>query len=373
MSLVLTEEQIMLRDMARQFISRNAPVRRIRELRESQLKYSPELWTQMAGLGLVGVNIPEPYGGTGMGFFELALVIEEMGRQIMPEPMLSTIVLGAQALMLSENSEICHRWLSRIATGNAVVSVAFREEHSRFDLFDVKTSAEKTDTGWRLSGAKVQVLDAEKANLLLVPAATDDGQLIIIALDPSLGGVEITPQSRVDSRGAAIVRLDGVEVRDDTQLVPASDSRGLLAEVYERATVAWSAEMLGAGQQAFEITLEYLQERVQFGVPIGSFQALQHRAARMFIAVETARSAVWAAAWAVDNAPARLAMLASLAKAKCNEMLVHVTNEGVQMFGGVGMTDEYDIGLYMKRARAAAATFGDEGWHRNRWAELRGY
>jgi len=300
-------------------------------------------------------------------------VIEEMGRQIMPEPMLSTIVLGAQALMLSDNQDICHRWLSRIAAGRAVITVAFREEHSRFDLLDVKTSAKRTESGWLLDGTKVQVLDAENADLLIVPAATEDGQLVLLALEPSEAGVEIVSQSRVDSRGAAIVRFDDVNVPADAQLVPVGDSRRLLEQIYERATVAWSAEMLGAGQQAFEMTLAYLQERVQFGVPIGSFQALQHRAARMFIAVETARSAVWAAAWAVDNAPSQLKTFASLAKAKCNEMLVHVTNEGVQMYGGVGMTDEYDIGLYMKRARAAATTFGDASWHRARWAEIRGY
>jgi alkylation response protein AidB-like acyl-CoA dehydrogenase len=378
--LVLSEDQELLAKTAADFVAEHSPVSRARALRDRRdpVGFSRELWKQMAELGWVGIPLPEAHGGAGMGLAELAVVLEALGRTLAPEPFLSTVVLAGGALVASGSDAQRREWLPRIAAGDAIATLAFQEPGSRWDLCRVTTRAERQGAGWRLSGRKIQVLDGHVADLLLVTARTAGGEadrdgVGLFAVRAGAAGLRVTPQVRVDSRNASLVDLDGVAVAAGDALGEPGAAAGLLEDVVDGATVGLCAEMLGAMAQAFELTLAHLKTRVQFGVPIGSFQSLKHRAAQMFVEIELARSAVMAAARAVDAGDREVRALVSLAKARCSDAGMLVANEGVQMFGGVGMTDEYDIGLYLKRARAAQLTFGDAAWHRDRWARLRGW
>jgi len=377
MDLVLTEDQELIAKTAADFVKEKSPVSRMRALRDANdaTGFSRALWREMAELGWVGLAFPENLGGAGLGFAELAVVLEELGRTLAPEPFLGTVLLGGQALLLGGSDAQQQAWLPKLCAGDAIVTLAHQEARSRYDLHHVETRAERAAGGWKLHGEKIQVLDGHVADALFVPARTsgavaDAAGISLFLLTKGAAGLSSTRQTRVDARGAALVKLEGAA----GELVGAEGAASeLLARVVDRATVGLCAEMLGGMQQAFTLTLEHLKTRKQFDVPIGSFQALKHRAADVFIELELAKSAVMAAARAVDENSAELAKLASLAKAKCSDAYLLAAHEGVQMFGGVGMTDEYDIGLYLKRARAAELTFGDSAFHRARWASLNGY
>ncbi len=374
MQLVRSEDQELLAKTAADFVAENSPVSRFRQLRDSgdPVGFSRSLWKQMAELGWVGIPFPEEHGGADMGLAELACVLEELGRTLAPEPFLSTVLLAGEALRRGGSDAQKQRWLSAIAEGDAIGTVAVQEAGKRWDPLQAETRAERDGDGFRLRGEKIQVLDAPVADFLIVPATADEG-LTLFLVESGAEGLSVTPQVRVDHRNVALVHLDGVRVTADAVVGRIGAGGPLLEEVLDVATAGLCAEMLGSMTQAFELTLEYLKTREQFDAPIGSFQALKHRAAEMFIEIELARSVVLAAVRALDSGDSEARALVSLAKARCSEAAVLVGNEGVQMFGGVGMTDEYDIGFYMKRARVAQLSFGDAGWHRRRWAELRGY
>ena len=380
MALVLTEDQELLAQSARDFVRDRSPVSRARALRDAgdDGGFSHDLWREMGALGWPGILIPEDYGGTGMGLADLVVVLEAVGRTLAPEPFLSTVLLGGQLLTHAGSEAQKQAWLPGIAAGEKIVAVAYQEARSRYDLHRVAARAEKRDETWVLSGEKIQVLDGRHADLLIVSARTagdpdDRDGLSLFLVAPAAPGLSVTPQTRVDGRAAALVHLDEVEVGSDAILGPAGDGLRILASVVDLATVGLCAEMLGGMSQMFDDTLAYLKTREQFGAPIGSFQALKHRAARVFMDIELCHSAVMAAARAADAGGADFPLLVSLAKARCSDTFVLATNEGVQMHGGIGMTDEHDAGLYLKRARAAEMTFGDADWHRARWAALRGY
>lgn len=380
MDLVLTEDQELIAKTVADFVKQKSPVARVRELRDANdaVGFSRALWKEMAELGWVGIAFPESLGGAGLGFAELAVVMEELGRTLAPEPFLSTVLLAGQALLLSGDDAQASAWLPRVCKGEAILALAQQEATSRWDLAAVETRAESAGAGYRLGGEKIQVLDGHVADAFVVAARTAGGPreakgITLFVVPKGAAGLTVTRQTRVDGRNAALVRFDGVAVGADAALGPVDEGHALLASAVDRATVGLCAEMLGGMHQAFAMTLDHLKSRVQFGVPIGSFQALKHRAANVFIELELARSAVMAAARAVDGADPELAKLVSLAKARCSDAYVLATNEAVQMFGGVGMTDEYDIGFYMKRARAAELSFGDAAFHRARWAALAGY
>lgn len=380
MQLVLTEDQELIAKTARDFADEQSPISRFRELRDSgdAEGFSRQLWKEMAELGWVGVPFPEALGGAGMGFAELVVVLEALGRNLAPEPFLSSVAMAGQALLLGGSEEQQQTWIPGLVEGDKLLSLAYLEMGSRFDLNCVTARAEEKDGSFRISGQKVQVLDGHVADAFVVSARTagddSDAEGIGLFLVPAdAAGVTTERQSRLDSRGAAIVSFDGVEVGADAAIGEVGNAAGLLERVVDRATVALGAEMLGGMSKAFELTLDYLRERKQFGVPIGSFQALKHRAANVFVEIELSRSTVMAAARAVDEENEDLPKLVSVMKARCSDAYILVANEGIQMFGGVGMTDEYDIGLFLKRARAAELTFGDAAWHRDRWARLSGY
>ncbi len=380
MQLVLTEDQELLAKTALDFVREQSPVSRVRALRDASdpLGFSKPFWKEMAELGWVGILVPEEQGGAGMGLAELAVVMEALGRNLAPEPMLSTVLLGGGLIAAAGSEAQRAEWLTGIAAGERFVSVAYQEARSRYDLAAVDATATSSGGGYRLEGEKIQVLDAAAADGLIVSARTggsgrDRDGLSLFLVAANANGVEIEPQQRVDFRGAANVALRGVEVDASARLGAEGEGYPLLEDAVDRATVGLCAEMLGGMQQVFEDTIEHLKTREQFGVPIGTFQGLKHRAARLFMETELSRSAVMAAARAADADDAAFPALVSLAKARCSDAFTEIANEGVQMFGGVGMTDEYDLGFYMKRARVAEMTFGDAAWHRDRWARLRGY
>jgi alkylation response protein AidB-like acyl-CoA dehydrogenase len=376
----VTEDQELLAKTAADFVADRSPVSRVRQLRDADdaLGFSPALWKEMAALGWAGIPFPEAYGGAGMGLAELAVVLEALGRTLAPEPFLASVLLGGQALLRGGSESQKRTWLPRLCAGEAFLALAHEERGGRYDPWRVATRAERTADGFRIAGEKAHVLDGASAHALVVVARSSGGErdregLSLLLVPAGAPGLEVERQRRVDSRGAAIVRLRGVAVGADALVGTEGGAADLLEEVIDLATAGLCAEMLGSAAEAFARTLHYLKHRVQFGVPIGSFQALKHRAAQMFIEIELCRSATMAAARALDAGSAEARALVSLAKARASEAALLVAHEAVQMHGGIGMTDEHEIGFYLKRARVAEQSFGDAAYHRDRWARLHGY
>jgi acyl-CoA dehydrogenase len=381
-TLLRTEEQEMLQHAAREFVSGSSSLGRVRALRDAPGSdgFSRELWREMARLGWVGIVLPERFGGAGLGFQDLGVVIEEMGRGLMPEPMLSTVLLGANAVLLGGSADQQREHLVPIAAGERFVTLAYQEPRSRYDPNHVETRAERAGDGWVLGGEKRHVLDGCAAEWLVVSARTagaiaepDGIGLFLVRADaPNL---TIAGHRRVDGRRAATVGLADVRVSGEAVIGDPGAGGPLLGRLLDRATIGLAAEMLGSMTAAFEMTMDYVRTRKQFGVPVGSFQVLKHRAASMFIELELTRSAVMAACAAVDDGRDDLAIAraASVAKARAADAGILVGNEGVQMHGGIGMTDEHDIGFFLKRARAAEMTFGDAAYHRDRVARIDGF
>jgi len=373
---VLTEEQSMLRDAARTWTQEKSPVTAFRKVRDAglPLAYDPAAFAEMAEMGWTGVIIPEEYGGSDFGYLSLGLVLEETGRTLTASPILSSALAAASALILGGSSAQKEAWLPKIASGEAVGTLAI-DEGAHHNPSKVAVAATKVGAGYTLSGAKSFVLEGMAANLFVVSARTGGAEgskdgISLFLVDASASGVSRKALKLADSRGAANVTFDGAPAE-----LLGEEGKGydLLEKVLDRARAGLAAEMLGAALQAFETTLDYLKVRVQFGQVIGSFQALQHRAAKMFTDLELSRSCVEAALAAIDADSPDVPELVSLAKAKMGDTLHLVSNEMVQMHGGIGMTDAHDAGLYLKRARAAEATYGSQAFHRDRYARIQGY
>ena len=382
MALVLTEEQELLGRTARELVAARSPLKRIRQLRDARdpIGFSRDLWREMARLGWAGILIPEAHGGAGLGYTELMVVLEELGRGLVPEPMLSTVLLGASALLLGGSDAQRSDHLPAVAAGDLLLALAYQEQRSRYDVHHVETRAEWASGSWRLTGEKIQVLDGHVADVLVVSARTSGSPanaegITLFLLHRDAPGVRVARQWRIDTRAAALVALDGVRVGAEAVLGEVDAGGALLARVLDRATIGLTADMLGGMTAAFEMTVDYLRTRRQFGVPIGSFQALKHRAARLYVETELARSAVVAAHRALDESAddMQAARMAAIAKARCSDAYMLVAHEAVQMHGGIGMTDEHDVGFYLNAARAAEIMFGDAAYHRDRLARLQGY
>jgi acyl-CoA dehydrogenase len=377
MSLLLTEDQQILKRSAAEFVKKESPVARVRHYRDTHdaLGFSRELWGKMAELGWPGILIPERFGGLGMGYKDLACVLEECGRNLVPEPLLSTVLLGTNAVLCGGSGAQKEALLPDVAAGRTILALAYHERGRREDHAAMQTRASKRGNAWTLNGTKSLVFDGHAADKLIVAARAADAAdgVALFVIDGDAPGVRITRQWTVDMRNAAVVELKDVEAGGDAMLGGDGARRAVLDEVIDRATVGLCAEMLGTMEAAFEMTLDYLKTRKQFGAAIGTFQALKHRAAKMFIELELSRSAVLGACAALDDGAPNYRELVSVAKARCSDAAVLIGYEGIQMHGGIGMTDEHDIGYYAKRARACELLFGDAAHHRARFASLQGF
>jgi alkylation response protein AidB-like acyl-CoA dehydrogenase len=379
MALVLNEEQRLLQDTARDFLARHAPVMALRKLRDEcdPIGYAPDLWQQMAQMGWASIILPETYGGLEFGFLGLGVVLEESGRTLTASPLLASAVVGASAVLLGGSEQQKQTLLPGIAGGELTLALALDESHHHRPTH-IATTAIRQGESFVLKGNKCFVLDGHSADKLIVVARTDNEEhdsegLTLFLVDRAAEGVTCQRTIMMDSRNVANIRFDNVEVSASHTLGEVDNGWAILEPVLDRGRVAMAAEMMGCALEAFERTVAYLKEREQFGALIGSFQALQHRKAHMQSEIELCRSVLLQALSTVDDTPADLPLLASLAKARLNELVKLVTNEAVQMHGGIGVTDELEIGFFLKRARVAMQIFGDTGFHKDRYATLCGY
>lgn len=378
MTFVLTEDQEMLRETAIAFARDELPVTRLRALRDDgKLGVDGDARAKLAELGFFGVIIPDEPGGEHFGLVGLGQILEAQGRSIASTPLLQTALIAASAIQLGGTEAQKAEWLPKIAGGEATFSLAV-DEGAHHAPANVATEAEKNGQGYKITGAKRYVPDAHHADIFIVVARTfgESGQthgLTLFLVPSDADGVSVQALNTVDSHGAAHVTFDGVDVSEAAMIGGVDQGWDVLEPVLDRARIGISAEMLGASQAMFDMTLGYLNTRKQFGQLIGSFQSLQHRAAKMFTDIELTRSCVAAALAAVDEGGNNVAELASLAKSRASDLVHLVSNETVQMHGGIGMTDDHDSGLFLKRARAQETLYGGASFHRDRYAKLNAY
>ena len=379
MALVLSEEQSMLRDSARGLISDKAPVSHLRHLRDSQdaTGFSRDLWKEFADMGFTGLLVPEQFGGSGLGCVEAGIVMEEIGRTLVPSPFLSTAVLAASALSRGGTKTQKSEHLPRISAGELLAALAV-DEGAKHRPLQTKLQAVRSGNGFRLSGSKALVVDGHVADLLIVAARTAgsagerDG-LTLFLVDPRTKGIATERTIMVDSHNAARVDFDNVEVDADHVLGEVDRGFALLDGVLNVGRGAVASEMVGLSEEVFGRTVAYLKERKQFGKAIGEFQALQHRAAQLYIDIEITRAAVLKALQTLDGDFEHASNAIAVAKARAGTTATRAVQEGVQMHGGMGMTDQFDIGFFMKRARVCEELFGDANFHADQLARARSY
>lgn len=379
MALVLNEEQRILKDSAREFLAANAPVAALRKLRDEKDAngFSKELWQQMVELGWASVAIPEQFGGLEFGFQGLGVIFQEAGHTLAASPLFATVVLGASTIELLGNDEQREALLPAVAAGELTLALAL-EETSRHAPCNIVTTARESAGNYVINGKKCFVLDGHTADKLLVVTRTSGEQhsregISVFIVDADTPGVTIERTLMMDSRNAATIQFNNVCVPASALLGKPGQAFPALDLVLDRGRIILSAEMLGGCLEMFQRTVQYLKEREQFGAKIGSFQALKHRASIMFVEIELCKSLVLEALTAIDNKADNIAELASITKAKLNDTFQLVTNEATQMHGGIGVTDELDVGLFLKRARVMIHTLGDSSFQRDRYAILNGF
>jgi alkylation response protein AidB-like acyl-CoA dehydrogenase len=375
MPLYLTEDQTMLRDTAKEYIAEHAPPAHMRKLRDANdsASFSRDLWKQFAEMGFTGILIGEDQGGLGLGHVEAGVLLEEIGRNLSPSPFLSTAVAAVEALKGTPHAE---RWFPGIIAGETVAGLAIDEGPKHRNHFAMK--AERAGNGFRLNGAKQFVTHGHVADVLIVAARTagapdDMDGLTLFAVPKHAANLTVTPERLADSSIAARMAFEGVQVDADAVIGEVDAGRDVLRRLMRAGRTGASAELLGVGGGAMDMTVDYLKQRKQFGQVIGSFQALQHRAAHLYSEMEVARSAVLKAQQLLDAGDEAAMTAVSVAKAMTGLATTLAVQEGVQMHGGIGMTDEYDIGFYMKRARVLAEMFGDANFHADMLAKDAGY
>jgi alkylation response protein AidB-like acyl-CoA dehydrogenase len=379
MALVLTEEQSMLRDSARGLISNKAPVSHLRGLRDAKdaTGFSRELWKSFADIGFSGLLVPEEFGGSELGLVEAGVLMEEIGRTLMPSPFLSTAVLAASALSRGGSAAQKSEYLPKISAGHLIAALAV-DEGSKHRPLQTALVAVRAGNGFKLSGSKALVVDGHVADLLIVAARTAgaagerDG-ITLFLVDPRAKGIATERTIMVDAHNAARIEFDNVEVNADHVLGEVDQGFGLLEGVLNIGRGAVASEMVGLSEEVFSRTVNYLKERKQFGKAIGEFQALQHRAAQLYIDIEITRAAVLKALQTLDGNLDHAANAVAVAKARAGTTATRAVQEGVQMHGGMGMTDQFDIGFFMKRARVCEELFGDANYHADQLARMRSY
>ncbi len=369
----LTEEQSMLKDQASAWVVEQSPVASFRQMRDSGVEtaFVPATWTSMVEMGWTGILIPESYGGSDLGYLTFGVVLEQLGRQLAASPLFASALVGASALLIAGSEEQKQNYLPKIVDGSEVLTLAV-DEGARHSPDAIAMKAVSSADGFTLNGSKTMVVEGMAATTMVVAASTDQGvTLFVVAADAP--GVTRSPLSMLDSRGYANVTFTDVAVPSNAVLGGVGEGAGPLEAILDRARAGLAAEMLGTGSQAFDMTLEYLKTREQFGRVIGSFQALGHRAAELFTAMELTRSCMEAALQAIDADSPDIAEMCSLSKTKTGDFLHVMSNQLIQIHGGIGMTDEFDAGFYLKRARVLEHLFGNQSYHRERYATLLGF
>ena len=379
MKLILTEEEQFLKDTAKSFAEERSPITHFRSLRDMSdpMLWDKNIWDEMSKLGWPGIMIPEEFGGSNFGLSGICVVLQECAKTLTPSPLFATGVLGAYAINNYGTKEQKEKYLPLMTNGKLTTSVAV-DESSHHNPNDTLLIAKKSADEFILSGKKTFVIDGTSSDLLIVLARTsgekgDSTGLTLFLIDPNSDGIDRIKLEMADSRNYANIIFDNVKISSNNILGDIEAGGEAIDDILDIGRIAISAEMLGNSEAAFETTLDYLKQRKQFGALIGSFQALQHRAAEMFCEIELTKSSVIAAMRAADERSNDVQRLSSLAKTVAGETLHLVSNEAIQMHGGIGVTDEYDIGFFLKRARVAEQIFGSAKFHTERYANLSGF
>ncbi len=379
MAMLLTEEEGMLKDAARGYLKTSAPISQLRKLRDEQSAdgFDRESWKAMAEMGWASVLVPEDHGGVAMGHVAAGVIAEEMGRTLTASPFLSTAILGATALSRFGTEAQKAEYLPRLAVGEFLTALAVDETH-KHNPSTVSTTAKRSGNGFRLDGRKSFVAEGHVADMLIVSARTAGGGgeadgITLFLVPRDAAGISVQRASMIDSRNSAAITLEGVNVTADAVLGEVDGGYTALEAVLDAGRAGLAAEMSGSAQECLTRTLGYLRERKQFGAIIGTYQALQHRAAHLYTEIELGKSIVLKALQTLDMAPDHAAMMVSAAKSKLGQIAQLSAREAIQMHGGIGMTDEYDIGFFIKRVRVAEALYGDANYHTDKFARLRKY
>ena len=376
MDIGFSEEQELLRDTARKFLDSACTTKFVRERMATPEAVTPEFWSQIAEQGWLGINFSEDDGGSGLGLVDLVVLMEEMGRAVMPGPYLATALLGGAAIREAGLASQRQEYLPRIAAGELKATLAATESNARWDASGVTMAAQSSRAGFTLSGSKLFVPDAHLADIIIVATRTRYGMTMedgvsLFAVPKDAAGLSISLMPSIDeTRKLCEVRLDNVALPHTALIGELHEGWRALARVYDGAAVALAAEMCGGAQRVLEMTVDYAKLREAFGKPIGSYQGVKHKCADMLVEVENAKSLTYYAAWAVDEKQADAPLAVSMAKAYASDAGRKVSNAGIQLHGGIGMTWEHDLHLYMKRAKASEVAFGDATWHRERVASL---
>ncbi len=379
MKLILNEEQQFLKDTAKNFAEERTPINHFRSLRDNKdnLLWDKDTWKEMVNLGWSGILIPEEYGGSNFGLAGISVILQECGKTLTPSPLFATGVLGAYAISQYGTEEQKKKYLPQIANGEITTAIAI-DESSHHNPLNINMPAVLKDNSYILNGKKVFVVDGASADLLIVVARTsgktgDSTGLTLFLVENNQPSINVVKLDMADSRNYANITFSDITVQKENILGDVEAGGEAIENILDIGRIAISAEMLGNTEAAFESTISYLKERKQFGVLIGTFQALQHRAAEMFCEIELTKSSIMAAMQGADNNSNELQRLASLAKTMAGETLHLVSNEAIQMHGGIGVTDEYDLGFYLKRSRVVEQIFGCSKFHTERYANISGF
>ena len=366
-----SEEQDMLRQMARDFLAEKCPTSFVRQMMDDDKGYSADLWNEMAGFGWLGMLFPEEYGGQGLGFVDQMVVLEEMGAVLLPSPYVSSVILAGQTILTAGSEAQKQEYLPKIADGSLIATLAMTEPAGRFDAEGINdVRALPSNGGFQISGTKLFITDAHVSDLMVVAARTKDAGdksfgVTLFLVDSNTPGITINLLETMDqTRKQCEVIFDNVQVGRDRVLGQVDMGWPALQKVLNIGCAALCAEMVGGAQRVLDISVDYAKERVQFGRPIGSFQAIKHKCAEMMLQVESAKSAAYYAAWAVDEDVPEAPLAISMAKAYCSDAFRNTAGEGIQVHGGIGFTWEHDMHLYFKRAKYTEFTFGDATYHR---------
>ncbi len=367
MNFAFTDEQEELRSTVRAFLDSKSSEEAVREQMETDNGYDTAVWTQMAEqMGLQGLHIPEEYGGSGFGYVELGIVLEEMGRSLLCAPFFSSVVLAANTLIHSGDEAAKKAYLPGIASGETIATLAYTEPSGKWDESGITMQASGTAGSYTLTGTKMFVIDGHTANLLIVAARTGAG-VSLFAVDGDAAGVTRTALSTMDQTR----KQAKIEFANTPATLIGAEGKGwdILSTVLDLAAVGLAAEQVGGAQKVLDMAVEYAKVRVQFGRPIGSFQAIKHKCADMLLEVESAKSAAYYGLWCASEMNDELPSVASLAKAYCSEAYFHATAENIQIHGGIGFTWEHPAHLYFKRAKSSELMFGDPTYHREQLAQ----